>query len=282
MMQALFNALGSRGTLGGCGAMVVAAVVAMGGHGTALAQHAGDVILEADAVRVLTRTADGVSTAPGRVFSATLGDLGPSFPDRTSNPGFNAIGGLPPGQIVTLQLTRALRLWNGTDFCTLATGPMRVRKSGIDAFTPATDPAPAGSVAATLEVGITGSDGAVHEHAAFWLQAPAATGVYLLELSVGVNGLLPSEPIWVLFNQNVAATELSSARAWALSNITQPDPLVCPPCRADFDRDGVVAVPDIFAFLEAWFAGDPRSDLDSDGINVQDIFTFLATWFAGC
>jgi hypothetical protein len=29
------------------------------------------------------------------------------------------------------------------------------------------------------------------------------------------------------------------------------------PCPADFDGSGVVAVPDIFAFLSAWFAGCP-------------------------
>jgi len=54
-------------------------------------------------------------------------------------------------------------------------------------------------------------------------------------------------------------------------------------CRADFDGDGVVGVPDIFAFLSAWFAMNPAADIDMDGaITVPDIFSFLSLWFAGC
>ena len=52
---------------------------------------------------------------------------------------------------------------------------------------------------------------------------------------------------------------------------------------ADFDGVGGLTVQDIFAFLSAWFAGDPRADFNHfGGINVQDIFDFLAAWFAGC
>lgn len=54
-------------------------------------------------------------------------------------------------------------------------------------------------------------------------------------------------------------------------------------CPADFDQDTHVAVSDIFTYLDAWFARDPRSDINMDGAaNVQDIFDFLAGWFAGC
>ncbi len=54
-------------------------------------------------------------------------------------------------------------------------------------------------------------------------------------------------------------------------------------CTADFDADGEVAVPDIFAFLSAWFAGDASADIDGQpGVAVPDIFAFLSLWFAGC
>lgn len=54
-------------------------------------------------------------------------------------------------------------------------------------------------------------------------------------------------------------------------------------CEADFDGDGTVAVPDIFAFLSAWFANDSAADFDGNGsIAVPDIFAFLSAWFAGC
>jgi hypothetical protein len=54
-------------------------------------------------------------------------------------------------------------------------------------------------------------------------------------------------------------------------------------CPADFDASGTVAVPDIFAFLSAWFALDSAADFDNSGtISVPDIFAFLSAWFAGC
>lgn len=54
-------------------------------------------------------------------------------------------------------------------------------------------------------------------------------------------------------------------------------------CPADFNCSGTLTVADIFAFLSAWFAGDPSTDVDAlGGIQVSDIFAFLAAWFAGC
>jgi hypothetical protein len=54
-------------------------------------------------------------------------------------------------------------------------------------------------------------------------------------------------------------------------------------CPADFNQDTHTTIDDIFAFLDAWFAHDPRADVNMDGLsNVQDIFDFLTTWFAGC
>jgi glucose/arabinose dehydrogenase len=57
----------------------------------------------------------------------------------------------------------------------------------------------------------------------------------------------------------------------------------CPSCPADFNGSNGLEVQDIFDFLTAWFAGDPRGDFNNSGsISVQDIFDFLAAWFAGC
>ena len=55
------------------------------------------------------------------------------------------------------------------------------------------------------------------------------------------------------------------------------------PCAPDFNLSGGVSVQDVFDFLAAWFAGDPRADFNNSGtVTVQDIFDFLAAWFAGC
>ena len=54
-------------------------------------------------------------------------------------------------------------------------------------------------------------------------------------------------------------------------------------CRPDFNNSGAVTVQDIFDFLAAWFAADPRANFNATGgITVQDIFDFLSAWFAGC
>jgi hypothetical protein len=54
-------------------------------------------------------------------------------------------------------------------------------------------------------------------------------------------------------------------------------------CVADFDGNGDVEVPDIFAFLSAWFAMDTSADIDGNmAVEVPDIFAFLSLWFAGC
>jgi len=54
-------------------------------------------------------------------------------------------------------------------------------------------------------------------------------------------------------------------------------------CPADFNGSGAVSVQDIFDFLGAYFASDPRADFNTSGtISVQDIFDFLSAYFAGC
>lgn len=54
-------------------------------------------------------------------------------------------------------------------------------------------------------------------------------------------------------------------------------------CGADFDCNGHLAVADIFAYLNAFFAGDPRADYNGlAGLQVSDVFGFLSVWLNGC
>ncbi len=56
-----------------------------------------------------------------------------------------------------------------------------------------------------------------------------------------------------------------------------------PICLADFNTSGGLSVQDLFDFLGAYFAGDPRADISgAGGISVQDIFDFLGLYFSGC
>src|SRR5262249_46610285 len=60
-------------------------------------------------------------------------------------------------------------------------------------------------------------------------------------------------------------------------------PRPAPPCVANFNNVGGVTVADIFAFLNAWFAGLPSANVNGvGGVTVADIFFFLNHWFAGC
>ncbi len=72
-------------------------------------------------------------------------------------------------------------------------------------------------------------------------------------------------------------TPTNGVEAWVVTGFT---PIVC---AADFNRSGAAEVADIFDFLSAWFAADPRADINGlDGVGVQDIFDFLSAWFVGC
>jgi hypothetical protein len=54
-------------------------------------------------------------------------------------------------------------------------------------------------------------------------------------------------------------------------------------CPADFNCSGTIQAQDIFDYLNAWFALDPRADFNGiGGVTVQDIFDYLNAWFAGC
>lgn len=76
---------------------------------------------------------------------------------------------------------------------------------------------------------------------------------------------------------------VSNARPYEVSMRIEGN-AATPSCPADFDGSGGAPdVADIFAFLSAWFASDPRADFDASGgaPDVGDIFAFLSAWFAG-
>lgn len=53
-------------------------------------------------------------------------------------------------------------------------------------------------------------------------------------------------------------------------------------CPVDFDGNGIPDVSDVFAFLNAFFAGSVLCDYDGNGLDTGDIFDYLNEFFAGC
>jgi hypothetical protein len=68
------------------------------------------------------------------------------------------------------------------------------------------------------------------------------------------------------------------------TSVTFAAPIPTPGCPADFNGSGPPpSVQDIFDFLAAYFAQDPRADFNGvGGLTVQDLFDFLAAYFTGC
>jgi hypothetical protein len=83
-----------------------------------------------------------------------------------------------------------------------------------------------------------------------------------------------------LFAQRFSETTNSYGTVWVDDlNFQQ----VAATCAADFDGNGARTIDDIFIFLNAWFAMDPRTNVDGlNGVNIDDIFIFINIWFAGC
>ncbi len=160
---------------------------------------------------------DGLTFTPGvRVFFA---ELGADVPNFTAEPGWQGEDGtFAPDGIFTFQVNRAVRAWNGTDFSTVA-GQIRL---SFGPLTPVTSPF-ADTVVAGFDLPID-EEGGLHDHPDYELLAPAADGVYLLDLSFTVPGqnLGPTEPVWILFGQN--ADELTSQAAFDFAQATIPTP----------------------------------------------------------
>lgn len=54
-------------------------------------------------------------------------------------------------------------------------------------------------------------------------------------------------------------------------------------CTADFNGNQGADTQDIFDYLNGWFTGHPRCDVDAlPGVATSDLFAFLNAWFAGC
>ena len=119
------------------------------------------------------------------------------------------------------------------------------------------------------------------------LNNPTSTSVY-----VGSTAVTPNVPAYTtgLSNNTVTFGEDAYGELYMVSQGTgriykfvATAAGTIPLANPDHDRNGTLAVADIFAFLGEWFGSVARTDYNRvGGISVQDIFDFLAGWFAGC
>lgn len=82
------------------------------------------------------------------------------------------------------------------------------------------------------------------------------------------------------------ATGSAGAVLLSLSTCNLAGNTQAPCCYGNYNKNSEIDVPDIFAFLDDWFAQRPAAVVGGDGQTgtpqVPDIFAFLGAWFAGC
>ncbi len=246
----------------------------------ALAQHGGDVGVAIVDNHLTTNVIENGVHTPQRVFGAEFGELVASFTDE---PGFTSLpGAFPVPSAITFNVLSALRQWDGSSFgsvipaeqISIGFGPLTpVLTPTTDVFTPG------------FSLGV-GSNGEWHRHLEYSLSAPAADGIYLLEMNVvGTSpSMQASLPFWIVFNQNMPETEHDEAIQWA------NDHLVDTTCFLDMDSSGTIDAQDLFDYLDAWFvqsgsvcASSCTADIAAPlggSPDVVDLFFYLDAWFA--
>lgn len=247
--------------------------------------HDGDIILTINESRLTTNAVSTGSIIPNRVFATTFGSF-----DFTDSPGFDTpSGALPPGSQIGFNVLKALRLWDGSAFPADSSGipaeRLRIRKTGFgDIFTPSAD-------TFTPGFGIdVSSGGEFHQHVGFTLQSPNGAGIYLLELELwsSVPSILTSEPLWIVFNNDLASEDLNAATQWVLDN------LIGSPCAADVNGDTEADILDFLDYLDSFGAcsGQPApctgssavpADFNGDTlVDILDLLDFLDAFGTGC
>jgi len=178
----------------------------------------GDVYVTSDGTTISTGliAEDESFTVPGvRVF---FGELGLDIPNVGEDPGIKALPGtFASGLIVGLEITAALRKWNGVDFSTIPAETMTLDLGPIGPITtPAFD-----STVTGFQIPADGS-GEWHHHPFFTLNGPASDGVYRIQLEIAADGGARSDFFWLLWNQNADDATAQAAYDNAVATIPAP------------------------------------------------------------
>lgn len=186
-----------------------------------LAQHHGDVFLHVVNNRIATALIDedGDVRLNRRVFESEFGEVAPDFTDE---PGFDSDPGtFDPGSELGFNILRALRVWDGAAFAVIPDERLDIAFGPLG---PVTTP-PIDEIVPGFTVGVS-PDGSWHNHLEYYLGAPAATGIYLLELNLFSSdaALRASKPFWLVFNQNDSEENHELAVGWVRQNLVPAPP----------------------------------------------------------
>lgn len=241
----------------------------------ALAQvHGSDIILGMAEGRVVTGAVGKGQTEPYFPEHVYAGELDPvSF--FGNEPGLDsAPGTFPPSSQVGFTIRKALRVWDGSGFTTIAEERLRVRLGPLGAdppiLTPLTDTPVVG-------FGMTvNALGELHAHPGYTLQPPAGVGLYLIELELWHNSptTAVSRPYWIVFNHDLPEPDHEAAvRHVYLTRV----------CPADRNLDRTVDFNDVLEFLNEFNDGSPDADLNGDGVvDFNDFLAFLNFFNGPC
>lgn len=229
--------------------------------------HEGDIILfVSEEDRIETGTQEG---AGFRIFTESL-DNGFS-----PNPGFDSFNDtFTPGEIIGLDVIRALHVWNGEDFWEIAEPVLRVTKFGQEIETPACDR----RVSEEFVFGSANDSGKFHHHVSFFLN-PTQPGIYLLAFDLwALDGApAPSAPAYIVFEEVGHQHDAEEAYEWVVDHLFQLD------CPADMNGDGLLNILDFVAMQTTFQAGEPRADINGDCmLNVLDFVAYQGEFVAGC
>lgn len=173
--------------------------------------HGGDVGLDVVGEQIVTGD---------RVFGAEFGEI---IPNEVDEPGFDSLPGtFPNDSSIGFLILDSLRKWDGTDFDTIPAETISIRFG--TSLGPITTPATPGIVDG-FDLNVA-SDGSWHRHFDFILDSPASTGVYLLQLQLNSSniGIAPTDPFFIVFNQNDTELNHDAAIAFVESSLTVPEP----------------------------------------------------------
>lgn len=228
---------------------------------------------------------DDIAGESACVFEGALGEL--SVPGYTNDPGF-ASEELAPGSLLGYDVFASLLFWDGTAFAAPPNGErLEIAVSGVLRTTVTADSGPqSGAWFAQADGG-----GNVHAHVDYFVKHPdwsssnpfynpIANGAYMLQLTLKSGVHAASEPLAIVFNQNLSSGIFEQALDAARY-------LLCPDCSGDLNGDGVVNLDDLAQLLGHYGmtsgATYADGDLDGDGaVSLGDLAELLGQYGTVC